>query len=202
MLVSEWLDGIRWPGSSPRARPLNGTGRAPRSSVSCSRVLRGSGSCTRIRTLATSASLPTGGSACSTSALSTGYQTASCRPPTYSSIGHRHLAWACSASSNAKRPSALKCCDGYPGTWTRPSPGRSPSPAPASVRPVGAPGRIRAASHRRRPCRIRAAGGAGEAEKVHAVGQSGAARQDGSVSVASWARTDNMVGRAVEGRHG
>jgi hypothetical protein len=43
---------------------------------------------------------------------------------------------------------------------------------------------------------------AGGAEKVHAVGQSGAARQDGSVSVASWARTDNMVGRAVEGRHG
>ena len=29
MLVSEWLDGIRWPGSSPRARPLSGTGRAP-----------------------------------------------------------------------------------------------------------------------------------------------------------------------------
>src|SRR5580693_2442221 len=27
MLVSEWLDGIRWPGSSPRARPLSGTGR-------------------------------------------------------------------------------------------------------------------------------------------------------------------------------
>jgi HSP20 family molecular chaperone IbpA len=128
MLVSEWLDGIRWPGSSPRARPLNGTGRAPRSSVSCSRVLRGSGSCTRIRTLATSASLPTGGSACSTSALSTGYQTASCRPPTYSSIGHRHLAWAVLCQLECEAPFRAEVLRWIPGYVDPAKPGPQPQP--------------------------------------------------------------------------
>ena len=77
VLVSEWLDGI------PLASIIAGGTTAQRnragimSSVSCSRVLRGSGSCTPIRTQATSGCLPTGGSACSTSAPSTGYQTAS-----------------------------------------------------------------------------------------------------------------------------
>jgi len=53
----------------------------------------------------------------------------------------------CSASSNAKHPSALKCCDGYPDTWTRPSPGRSRSPR-SSQR---APGRLPRPDPRRQP---------------------------------------------------
>jgi predicted unusual protein kinase regulating ubiquinone biosynthesis (AarF/ABC1/UbiB family) len=45
-----------------------------------------------------------------------------CRPPTSSSTGSWQLAWASSASSNAKYPSAPKCSNGCPDMQTRPSP--------------------------------------------------------------------------------
>ena len=71
-----------------------------------------------------------------------------CRRLTYSSTGYWHLAWACSASSNAKRPSALKCCGGCPDTRTRLNPRRSPSqpvpgqlPSPDPRRPLPPTGR-------------------------------------------------------------
>src|SRR5690349_21843624 len=57
-----------------------------------------------------------------------------CRPLTYSSTGYWHLVWACSASSNARRPSAPKCSRGCPDMRTRPSPRRGPSqPVPGQL---------------------------------------------------------------------
>ena len=293
------LTASRSPGSSPAARPLSGTGRASCSSVSCSRVLRGSGSCTPIRTRATSGCLPTGGSACSTSAPSTGYQTASrpssagcygsctkaatspslrrrsgrtaisgtasaltwqrcapswhrspsrprrsrsgsaangcaprqyrhqpcahpaccggstCRPLTCSSTGYWQLAWACSASSNARRRSALKCSGGCPDTRTRlgsrhrrsrPVPGRLPQPDPRrQPPPTGTPDPRRQPPPTGAP---RSAPPAGPQEQARSVQPAGAEPRVRTAQPAQPARPvrpeqiENMVVRAGEGHHG
>jgi len=58
-----------------------------------------------------------------------------CRPLTYSSTGCCPLAWACSASLNARCPSAPKCSHGCPDPRARLSPRRHPSqPAPGQLR--------------------------------------------------------------------
>ena len=130
-------------------------------------------------------------------------RSSTCRPPTCSSTGYWQLAWACSASSNAKCRSALKCSGGSPDMRTRLSPRRSPrQPVPGQLRKPD-PRRQPPPTGQRRDQRAdRQAAGAGQ---VRAARQGGAAGRDGtagSACAASWARTDNMAVRAVEGHHG
>ena len=134
-----------------------------------------------------------------------------CRLLTHSSTGYWQLVWACSASSNAKCPSALKCSDGCPDMRTQLSPRHSPSqPVPGQLPqpdprrqppPTGIPDPCAATAnghprsmppprpssghrHRQRASPIRAASQAGEAGKVHAASRSGAAGKDGTAGSA------------------
>ena len=109
----------RCPGSSPRA-PRRSATRPPRStSSSCCAPRTGPGCCTPTRTRATSGSPTTGGSACSTSAPSTGSRTG-CRPP-----------WAgCSPRRWRVRPPRSR-----PGCATRASSARASTSTPTSCSP-------------------------------------------------------------------